>query len=101
MYELTGQCKVHRKSGFAWTQAEAEWAGAGANTGWDVKPERQPPHTEKYDLKPYEPEDDDEYRTDEEKAAKEPHGAKGGAVRRDLNAFSPIAHFHARFCRHC
>ncbi len=62
-------------------QAEAEWGGPGASkTGWDGKPERPPPRTEKYDLKPYEPEDDDEYRTDEERAVKEPT-AKDGAVR--------------------
>ena len=38
------------------------------------------PRNEKYDIKPYEPEDDDEYRTPAEQAAKEP-GAKAGAAR--------------------
>ena len=38
------------------------------------------PHSEKYDIKPYEPEDDDEYRTPAERAAREP-GAKAGAAR--------------------
>lgn len=38
------------------------------------------PRNEKYDIKPYEPEDDDEYRTPAEQAAREP-GAKAGAAR--------------------
>ncbi|CAL8467465.1 g7003 [Coccomyxa elongata] len=52
-------------------EAQAEWAGVGAKTAWDGRPENVP-RTEKYDLKPYEPEDDDEYRTDAERAAAEP-----------------------------
>ena len=36
--------------------------------GWEGKPEKVE-STEKYDLKPYEPEDDDEYKTDAERAA--------------------------------
>ena len=38
------------------------------------------PRVEKYDIKPYEPEDDDEYRTDGEKAAAQRHSTAGGAV---------------------
>ena len=38
------------------------------------------PRVEKYDIKPYEPEDDDEYRTDGEKAAAQRHSGAGGAV---------------------
>jgi len=64
--------------------AEAEWAGvAGAQKGWDGRSEAPVPRTEKYDLAPYEPEDDDEYRTEEERAAAEPATAGGvqlGAV---------------------
>jgi hypothetical protein len=64
-------------------QIDAEWAGVGAATAdWDGRPERPPPpRTDKYDLKPYEPEDNDEYRTEEEVAAEEGGKAKGGAVR--------------------
>ncbi len=69
-------------------EAQAEWAGVGAKTAWDGRPENVP-RTEKYDLKPYEPEDDDEYRTDAERAAAEPAATaptggaapKSGAVR--------------------
>lgn len=64
---------------------EAEWAGVvGAQKGWDGRPEAPVPRTEKYDLEPYEPEDDDEYRTEEERAVAEPAAAaevQSGAVR--------------------
>lgn len=55
-----------------------QWAGAGANKDWAGRPENVP-RVEKYDLKPYEPEDDDEYRTEAERAAAEPAAATGGA----------------------
>lgn len=69
-------------------ETQAEWAGVGAKSAWDGRPENVP-RTEKYDLKPYEPEDDDEYRTDAERAAAEPAAApptagaapRSGAVR--------------------
>ena len=47
-------------------------------TDWEGRPENVP-RTEKYDLKPYEPEDDDEYRTEEERAPAAPAAAAGGA----------------------
>lgn len=66
-------------------QADTEWGGAGgAARGWDGRAEGIP-RTEKYDLKPYEPEDDDEYRTD---APREAAAAQqqGGGVRSLLPA---------------
>ncbi len=47
----------------------ADWAGRSEAV----------PRNEKYDIKPYEPEDDDEYRTDAEKAAADPQ-TKGRAA---------------------
>lgn len=38
------------------------------------------PRVEKYDIKPYEPEDDDEYRTPAEVAASEPHNRPSAPV---------------------
>ena len=48
----------------------ADWAGRSEAV----------PRNEKYNVKPYEPEDDDEYRTDDEKAAADPQGKAGAAV---------------------
>lgn len=44
------------------------------------------PRVEKYDIKPYEPEDDDEYRTDAEKTELQPKtgGAVSGGVSQNL-----------------
>ena len=47
----------------------AEWAGRQAV-----------PRVEKYDIKPYEPEDDDEYRTESEKAKLRAELPAGGAA---------------------
>ncbi len=47
----------------------ADWAGRQAV-----------PRVEKYDIKPYEPEDDDEYRTDAEKAKLQAELPAGGAA---------------------
>ena len=47
----------------------ADWAGRQAV-----------PRVEKYDIKPYEPEDDDEYRTDAEKAKLKAELPAGGAA---------------------
>ena len=47
----------------------ADWAGRQAV-----------PRVDKYDIKPYEPEDDDEYRTDAEKAKLQSQLPSGGGV---------------------
>lgn len=70
-------------------QADSEWGGAGAAArDWGGRPEGVP-RSEKYDTKPYEPEDDDEYRPDapQEAAAAQPQqgGVRGCPTRACLS----------------
>lgn len=53
------------------------------------------PRVEKYDIKPYEPEDDDEYRTDAEKAELQSQLPGGGAVSGGVSRDFPVPRSNA------
>lgn len=64
-------------------QVDAEWGGGApaATQDWAGRPNAGVPRVEKYDTRPYEPEDDDEYRTDAPKqdaGAAAPGGVRAG-----------------------
>ena len=59
------------------------------NADWAGRPEAVP-RNEKYNIKPYEPEDDDEYRTDTEKTAADPQAKAGAAVSGGVSNMSSL-----------